>query len=314
MIRDTPSKAGFADFDTGDASSGDTSARRLRRWCAHALAAGHLIIVAIEFCSGFLRKAVMKWYRPFAKARGDERQLRLRPTGACCSAWRASSAASSRASSPTTSSTRAAARWPRCSTRASCSAPSWLRWALGHARPRLDRALHVALRDRRARHALGHGLDGLRRLQERRRRHRRHRRLRLPRHRHAGALYGRRSCRRATPLRPCSGWGLPCRSRYRGAVGSYPAVSPCPVRRDPKERVAPAVCFLWHFPRSHLHQALPGTLPCRSSDFPPAEIRERSPGPLRRGGSYHVSARFGRERAAKAGAPRAAAGARRGGE
>jgi OPA family glycerol-3-phosphate transporter-like MFS transporter len=72
VIRDTPSAAGFADFDTGDASSGQTERLPLlevaRRMFSQRVI---LIIVAIEFCSGFLRQAVMKWYRPFARAVGD---------------------------------------------------------------------------------------------------------------------------------------------------------------------------------------------------------------------------------------------------
>lgn len=68
LIRDTPSKAGFADFDTGDATSGQTGRLPLgvvlRRMLTTRVI---LIIVAIEFCSGFLRQAVMKWYRPYAR-------------------------------------------------------------------------------------------------------------------------------------------------------------------------------------------------------------------------------------------------------
>lgn len=68
LIRDTPSKAGFADFDTGDATSGQTERLPLtvvlRRMLTTRVI---LIIVAIEFCSGFLRQAVMKWYRPYAR-------------------------------------------------------------------------------------------------------------------------------------------------------------------------------------------------------------------------------------------------------
>jgi OPA family glycerol-3-phosphate transporter-like MFS transporter len=73
MIRDTPSKAGFADFDTGDATSGDTVAAPVFDVVKRMLSQrAVLIIIAIEFCSGFLRQGVMKWYRLFAKATGDD--------------------------------------------------------------------------------------------------------------------------------------------------------------------------------------------------------------------------------------------------
>jgi OPA family glycerol-3-phosphate transporter-like MFS transporter len=72
VIRDTPSQAGFADFDTADASSGDDGARVgvldvARRMFSQPVI---WIIVAIEFCSGFLRNAVMKWYLVFADKTG----------------------------------------------------------------------------------------------------------------------------------------------------------------------------------------------------------------------------------------------------
>lgn len=72
LIRDAPSKAGFEDFDTGDASSQDKEALPvlavLRRMASQPAV---LLIVAVEFCSGFLRQGVMKWYRLFARATGD---------------------------------------------------------------------------------------------------------------------------------------------------------------------------------------------------------------------------------------------------
>jgi OPA family glycerol-3-phosphate transporter-like MFS transporter len=69
FVRDAPSKAGFADFDTGDASAGETvtlSAMAVaRRMFSQRVI---WIIVGIEFCSGFLRQAVMKQYRLYSKA------------------------------------------------------------------------------------------------------------------------------------------------------------------------------------------------------------------------------------------------------
>ncbi len=73
VIRDTPSKAGLADFDTGDATSGDTVAPPPMEVVKRMLSQpAVLLIVAIEFCSGFLRQGVMKWYRVFAKAIHDD--------------------------------------------------------------------------------------------------------------------------------------------------------------------------------------------------------------------------------------------------
>ncbi len=72
VVRDSPAQAGLADFDTGDASSGQVGTLPLRE-VARRMFSQRIIwyIVAIEFCSGFLRQGVMKWYRPFAKAVGD---------------------------------------------------------------------------------------------------------------------------------------------------------------------------------------------------------------------------------------------------
>jgi OPA family glycerol-3-phosphate transporter-like MFS transporter len=71
-IRDLPSQAGYADFDTGDASSGDAGPALGVVQIARKLLTQPviLIIVAIEFCSGFLRNAVMQWYLPFAAKTG----------------------------------------------------------------------------------------------------------------------------------------------------------------------------------------------------------------------------------------------------
>ena len=72
VIRDTPSQTGHPDFDTADASSGDTGPQ---------LGAGAVIgrmlknpviitILLIEFCSGFMRNAIMQWYPKFARSTG----------------------------------------------------------------------------------------------------------------------------------------------------------------------------------------------------------------------------------------------------
>ncbi|WP_428263463.1 MFS transporter [Haliangium sp.] len=69
LVRDTPSDAGHTDFDTGDASSGDDGpplpvGALFKRLLTNPVI---LTIAMIEFCSGFLRNAIMHWYRDFAK-------------------------------------------------------------------------------------------------------------------------------------------------------------------------------------------------------------------------------------------------------
>ncbi|MCA9706365.1 MAG: MFS transporter [Myxococcales bacterium] len=71
---DRPGQAGFDDFDTGDASSGeehlppDPVLDVFRRMFGSAIV---MTIAMIEFCSGFLRQAIMQWYRTYAKAVGE---------------------------------------------------------------------------------------------------------------------------------------------------------------------------------------------------------------------------------------------------
>ncbi len=61
---------------------------------------------------------------------------------------------------------------------------------------------------------------------------------------------------------PCSGWGLPCRVRYRTRGGRllhlFTLTSAVKRRR---------FAFLWHFPRGYPHRALPGILPCGARTF-----------------------------------------------
>jgi len=72
VVRDSPSHAGLRDFDTGDATSGQLHSDPLgvvvRRLLTQRVV---ILLVAIEFCSGFLRQAVMKQYRPYATAMGQ---------------------------------------------------------------------------------------------------------------------------------------------------------------------------------------------------------------------------------------------------
>jgi len=69
VVRDKPSDAGQQDFETDDATSGDDSPRLPARVVFKKMLTNPVIvtIALIEFCSGFLRNAIMHWYRDFAK-------------------------------------------------------------------------------------------------------------------------------------------------------------------------------------------------------------------------------------------------------
>ncbi len=71
-VRDTPGHAGHDDFDTGDASSGDDGPRLGVMEVGRKMLTNPIIvtIAAIEFCSGFLRQAIMQYGIVFAKATG----------------------------------------------------------------------------------------------------------------------------------------------------------------------------------------------------------------------------------------------------
>ena len=69
LVQNTPGEAGQVDFDVADASSGDDGPQLgavevFRRMVTNPVI---MTIAAIEFCSGFLRQAIMQWYRTFAK-------------------------------------------------------------------------------------------------------------------------------------------------------------------------------------------------------------------------------------------------------
>ncbi len=72
-VRDTPGEAGLTDFDPGDASSGDDGPR------LGVLAVGRrmitdpviVTIALVEFCSGYVRNAIMQFFPIFAKATGS---------------------------------------------------------------------------------------------------------------------------------------------------------------------------------------------------------------------------------------------------
>jgi len=69
VVRNTPGEAGHDDFDTADASSGDDGPQLGPVAVFQKMLTNPVIITIafIEFCSGFLRQAIMQWFRTFAK-------------------------------------------------------------------------------------------------------------------------------------------------------------------------------------------------------------------------------------------------------
>jgi MFS transporter, OPA family, glycerol-3-phosphate transporter len=70
LVRDTPGEAGYKDFDLGD---GQVEGERLSLLAVikrMAKSPAIITITLIEFCSGFLRTAIMDTYKPFADAIG----------------------------------------------------------------------------------------------------------------------------------------------------------------------------------------------------------------------------------------------------
>jgi len=69
LLRDSPSQAGFADFNTGDASSGEADTPFDLKSILMRVFTNKVIIVVgmIEFCTGVLRNGVMHWFPIFAK-------------------------------------------------------------------------------------------------------------------------------------------------------------------------------------------------------------------------------------------------------
>jgi OPA family glycerol-3-phosphate transporter-like MFS transporter len=72
FVRDPPGEAGLADFDLGDASSGDGGERLPLLAVVKKMLAtpAILVIAAIEFCSGYLRNAILQYYQTFAEETG----------------------------------------------------------------------------------------------------------------------------------------------------------------------------------------------------------------------------------------------------
>ncbi len=72
LVKDTPGEAGHADFDLGDATGADGGERLpLGKVVKMMLANSAIVTIAlIEFCSGFLRNAILQYYKTFAEETG----------------------------------------------------------------------------------------------------------------------------------------------------------------------------------------------------------------------------------------------------
>ena len=69
MVKDMPSHAGFEDFDTHDASSGNmhiemTKMEILKKVFTHPVI---MMVAAVEFTTGVIRNGIMQWYFKFGK-------------------------------------------------------------------------------------------------------------------------------------------------------------------------------------------------------------------------------------------------------
>lgn len=69
VLRDSPNQAGFKDFNTGDASSGEEETAFKLSDILKRIFTNKVIIVVgmIEFCTGVMRNGVMHWFPIFAK-------------------------------------------------------------------------------------------------------------------------------------------------------------------------------------------------------------------------------------------------------
>lgn len=67
IVKDNPGQAGFEDFDTGDASSGEMDRKYTTLELYKKLLTNPIVltIAFIEFCSGVLRNGIMHWYHIF---------------------------------------------------------------------------------------------------------------------------------------------------------------------------------------------------------------------------------------------------------
>jgi OPA family glycerol-3-phosphate transporter-like MFS transporter len=69
VVQDMPSRAGLEDIELGDATSGEDGPRKRAVEVFVMMFKNPIImtIACVEFCSGFLRQAIMQWYRTFAE-------------------------------------------------------------------------------------------------------------------------------------------------------------------------------------------------------------------------------------------------------
>jgi MFS transporter, OPA family, glycerol-3-phosphate transporter len=72
VVRDRPRDAGFADFDTGDASSGEDDTPDPIRVILKKVVTNPVVLTigAIEFCTGVLRQGIMHWYPIYGSEMG----------------------------------------------------------------------------------------------------------------------------------------------------------------------------------------------------------------------------------------------------
>ncbi|MBU0519287.1 MFS transporter [bacterium] len=72
IVRDRPAEAGVADFDTGDASSGEDDRPDPLRVILRKVVTNPVVLTigAIEFCTGVLRQGIMHWYIIYGKEMG----------------------------------------------------------------------------------------------------------------------------------------------------------------------------------------------------------------------------------------------------
>ena len=63
LVKDTPAEAGFQNFDTGDATSGDEKPYKLADIMKQIFSTKTIMIIALaEFCTGIVRNGVMQWF------------------------------------------------------------------------------------------------------------------------------------------------------------------------------------------------------------------------------------------------------------
>lgn len=69
LLKDSPDKAGFENFDTADASSGDEDTHYTALEIIKKILTNPVIVTValIEFCTGVLRNGIMHWYLIYAK-------------------------------------------------------------------------------------------------------------------------------------------------------------------------------------------------------------------------------------------------------